>query len=231
MSEENIHKGHRERQKQKFLEHGLDSFTDVEALELLLYYAIPRRDTNALAHALLKRFRSFRGVMEADPKELAAVPGIGESAAGLLHLVTALNRRYLSAEPVHGIPLSDTERVCEYLIPKFAYCSEETALLLTLDSASRLLHCHRLADGLTNKVILSSRAIVDLALRDQAVRVILAHNHVSGVALPSNSDVATTLHIRSALALIDVELLDHIVVCGSDCVSMRASNWFSEPNG
>ena len=228
---ETIHKGHRERQKQKFLEHGLDSFTDVEALELLLYYAIPRRDTNELAHALLNRFRSFRGVMEADVKELAVVPGIGESAAGLLHLVTALNRRYLSAQTVRGTSLSSTESVCDYLIPKFAYCSEEIALLLTLDSASRLLHCHRLADGMTDKVVFSSRTIVDFALRDQAAKVILAHNHVSGVALPSNSDITTTLHIRSALSLIDVELVDHIVVCGNDCVSLRASNWLSDPVG
>ena len=225
MSEENIHKGHRERQKQKFLEHGLDSFTDVEALELLLYYAIPRRDTNELAHALLDRFGSFRGVMEAEAEELAAVPGIGQNAAGLLHLVTEMNRRYLSADRVRGLQLADTQSVCDYLIPKFAYCREEIALLLTLYSAQRLIRCRRLAEGLTNKVVLSSRSIVDIALRDQAAKVILAHNHVSGVALPSNSDIMTTNHIRAALSLISVELIDHVIVCDGDCVSMRDSGW------
>ena len=226
---ENIHEGHRTRQKRKFLEHGLESFTDVEALELLLYYAIPRRDTNEPAHALLERFRSFRGVMEADEKELAAVPGIGENAAGLLHLVTALNQRYLRAETARGILLADAGSASAYLIPKFAYCSGEIALLLTLDSASRLIHCHYMAEGLTDKVVLTSRDIVEFALRDQAAKVILAHNHVSGVALPSNSDIITTNHIRSALALIDVELVDHIIVCEGDCVSLRDSGWRAEP--
>jgi DNA repair protein RadC len=222
---ENVHGGHRERQRQKFRAHGLESFTDVEALELLLYYAIPRRETNTLAHALLERFGSFRGVMEADAAELAAVPGIGESAATLLRLVTALNQRYLGAARSFGIPLADTAAVCAYLMPKFAYCSEEIALLVTLDSASRLIRCHRLAEGLRDKIVLSSRDIVALALRDQAVKVILAHNHVSGVALPSSADIRTTDHIRSALALISVELVDHIIVCDNDCVSMRDSGW------
>lgn len=222
---ENIHKGHRERQKQKFLEHGLESFTDVEAIELLLYYAIPRRDTNELAHALLDRFRSFRGVLEADGEALAAVPGIGENAAGLLLLVTAMNRRYLRAGPTRGILLENSQKACEYLVPRFAYCREEIALLLTLDSASRLIRCHLLAEGLTDKVILSSRDIVEHALRDQAAKVILAHNHVSGVALPSNADISTTNHIRNALTLISVELIDHIIISDGDCVSLRDSGW------
>jgi len=222
---ETIHEGHREQQKQKFLTYGLDSFTDVEALELLLYYAIPRRDTNGAAHALLDRFGSFRGVMEAEEKELSAVPGIGRNAAGLIRLVTALNQRYLRQGPARGIRLADSKSVCAYLVPKFAYCSEETALLLTLDGAGRLIRCHQLAEGQSNQVLLSSRTIVDLVLRDKAVKVILAHNHISGVALPSDSDIATTNHIHHALALIDVELLDHIIVCDNDCVSMRDSGW------
>ena len=222
---ENIHKGHRARQKDKFLEHGLDSFTDVEAIELLLYYAIPRRDTNELAHALLNRFRSFRGVLEADAADLCAVPGGGENAAGLLRLVTALNQRYLRTAPARGLLLADSAAVSAYLIPKFAYCKEEIALLLTLDSASRLIHCHYLTEGLSNKVMLSSRDIMDCVLRDDAAKVILAHNHVSGVALPSNSDIVTTNRIGAALALISVELVDHLIVCDDECVSMRDSGW------
>jgi len=222
---ENIHKGHRARQKDKFLEHGLDSFTDVEAIELLLYYAIPRRDTNELAHVLLDRFRSFRGVLEADAADLCAVPGVGENAAGLLRLVTALNQRYLRTAPARGLLLADSAAVSAYLIPKFAYCKEEIALLLTLDSASRLIHCHYLTEGLSNKVMLSSRDIMDCVLRDDAAKVILAHNHVSGVALPSNSDIVTTNRIGAALALISVELVDHLIVCDDECVSMRDSGW------
>ncbi len=223
-----VHTGHRDRQKEKFAEHGLDSFTDVEALELLLYYAIPRRDTNELAHALLDRFRSFRGVLEADAAELAAVPGVGPNAAGLIRLVTELNRRYLRSARTYGVPLADSQAACAFFQPQFAYCREEIALFATLDSASRLIRCHRLAEGLSNKVVLTSRDIVDFALRDGAAKAILAHNHLSGVALPSNSDVVTTDHIRSALALISVELVDHIIVCDRESVSMRDSGWFSK---
>ena len=225
MSEENIHKGHRERQKQKFLEHGLESFTDVEALEMLLYYAIPRRDTNALAHALLDRFGSFCGVMEADAKELVSVPGIGENAAGLLQLVTAFNQRYLRTDRVRGVALPDGQAACEYLMPKFAYCREEIALLVTLDSAARVIKCRTLSEGMANQVFVSARVIVDFALRDKATKVILAHNHISGLALPSAADLAATERIRNALALISVELVDHIVVSEGDAVSIRDSGW------
>jgi len=217
---DNIHTGHRERQKQKFAQHGLDSFTDVEALELLLYYAIPRRDTNELAHALLDRFGSFCAVLEADASELAAVPGIGENAAGLLCLVREMNLRYLRTDRVRGVVLSDGRAASRYLIPEFAYCRDEIALLVTLDSAARVIKCRKLSEGINNQVLVSSREIVDYALRDHAAKVILAHNHVSGLALPSQADLAATDRIQSALALIGVELADHIIVSDGDAVSL-----------
>jgi len=222
---ESVHKGHRERQKKKFAQYGLESFTDVEALELLLYYAIPRCDTNALAHGLLSRFGSFCGVMEAEVSELAAVPGIGESAAALLHLVPELNRRYLRAERTRGTTLPDGESACNYFMPRFAYCADEVAMLVTLDSAMRVIRCHTLSAGMSNQVFVSSREIMDCALRDNAAKVILAHNHISGLALPSMADLKATTQIKNALALIGVDLVDHIVVSDGYSVSMRDSGW------
>lgn len=222
----NVHEGHRDRLKRKFRDHGLDSFTDVEALELLLFYAIPRRDTNELSHALLSHFGSFRAVLEAEGGDLAAVPGVGESAAGLITLVAAMNRRYLRAERGEGRQLLNSDAAGDFLCPLFNYCAEETAYLVSMDSASRVQHCRELSSGTVNRVEFAVRDVVDLALRDRAARVILAHNHLSGTALPSKSDIDTTTRLRQALSLIGVELADHIIVCGGDFVSMRDSGYF-----
>lgn len=224
----NPHDGHRERTKKKFHDHGLEGFTDIEALELLLMYAIPRRDTNIPAHALLDRFHSFRGVLEAGIADLETVEGIGPSAALLIALVTALNRRYLAAAGEERPLLNSTEAAAGYLIPRFAYLKEEAALLLCLDGASRLLCCRELGRGTAGSVFFSTRDIVDTALRENAAGVILSHNHLSGTALPSSADRHATRELFHALRLIDVRLIDHIIVCDGDCVSMRDSGDFRE---
>ena len=225
---ENLHRGHRERMKTKYREGGLEQFTDIEALELLLMYALPRRETNSLAHALLERFRSFRGVLEADGSELAAVHGVGENAAALITLVRSLNQRYLKSLPARGAVLKSAADAGAYLLPHFAYCRDEKALLLTLDSASRVIRCHTLAEGSSDQVVLSARDIVSLAMRDDAAKAILAHNHGSGLALPSHSDLVTTAQVRAALQLIGVTLADHLIFADDDWVSMRDSGWMQE---
>ena len=222
---ENVHSGHRERMRQKFLEHGLDSFTDVEAVELLLTFALPRRETNTLAHALLERFHGLRGLLEAEVAELRAVPGVGDNAAALITLMRAMNQRYAQTELSRGAVLDNSETMGRFLLPQFLYCREEKAVLVTLDSASRVIRCHTLARGASDQVMLSSRDIVILATQDGAAKVVLAHNHGSGVALPSHSDVVTTAQLRSALQLIGVQLSDHLVISENDWVSMRDSGW------
>lgn len=222
----NIHDGHRERTKKKFRDHGLEGFTDIEAIELLLMYAIPRRDTNVSAHRLLDRFHSFRGVMEADIADLETVEGVGPNAAGLIALVTALNRRYLASGGKARPLLNSTEAAAGYLMPKFAYLKEEAAFLLCLDGASRLLCCCELGRGTPGSVPLSSREVIQVAMRENAVGVILSHNHLSGTALPSSADRLATRELYHALRAIDVRLLDHIIVCEGDCVSMRDSGEF-----
>jgi len=224
---ENIHSGHRERLKAKYREHGLDSFTDIEAVELLLTYAIPRRETNTLAHALLERFRGLRGVLQADEAELAAVPGIGEKAAALITLVRSMNQRYLREKPARGAAISGSAEAGQYLMPHFIYCRDEKAVLVTLDSASRVIRCHELAQGASDEVVLSSRDVMSIAMRDDAARVILAHNHGSGLALPSHADVVTTAQLRAALQLIGVKLVDHLIFGDDDWVSMRDSGWMN----
>jgi len=227
MGEDNIHAGHRERLKNRFTEHGLENFSDIEALELLLCYAIPRRSTNELAHALLDRFHSFRGVMEAEQSELEKVPGIGTSAALLIRLVSAFGSRYqISANPRHAV-ISCCEEAGKYLMPYFAYRTEECSVLLCLDAACRVICCHVLSEGVPGSVAMPIRNLVDIVLRDKAARVILAHNHPSGVALPSDADVDTTGNLYRMLRMMDVELTDHLIFAQGDFVSMRESNFFA----
>ena len=222
-----VHDGHRARLKEKFRTHGLESFTDIEALELLLFYAIPRADTNELAHALLKKFRSFRGVLEADADALQRVPGIGENAAALLRLVTELNRRYQRSGSSRGTCIRSSSDAGAFLLPQFEYRNEECSVLLCMDTAGRVIDCHVLAEGTASMVELAAREIVDIILHDKATRVILAHNHVSGVALPSAADVDATGKLYRMLKMIGVELLDHIIVRDGDFVSMRDSGHFA----
>ena len=216
--------GHRERMRTRFREHGLDNFSDRDVLELLLYYVIPRRDVRPIAAALLSTFGSLYGVFEASVDALAQVQGVGEHAATLLRLVPQVSRRYLISRSADIVFLTDSERAGEYLVPRLLFEREEVVLLACLDGKSRLLGCTELSRGETTGTAISIRRIVETALARNASKVILAHNHTSGIALPSQEDVDTTKKIREALHLVSVELVDHLVVADNDFVSMRDSH-------
>ncbi|MCC8357154.1 MAG: DNA repair protein RadC [Oscillospiraceae bacterium] len=222
------HKGHRTRLKERFTRYGLDNFDDHNVLELLLFYALPRRDTNLLAHRLLTTFGSLAGVFDASPEALMTVDGIGENAAGLIRLVPETARRYLisKAEPVGA--LSNSEAAGRYLIPRFFNRSNEEIYMICLDAALKVLDCRLISQGSACYANISVRRVVQLALSQNASAVILSHNHTCGIALPSREDVDTTIRIRSALALVEVTLVDHIIVSGFDFVSMSDSGFLDK---
>ncbi len=222
-----VHEGHRARKKEQFRKHGLDAFADHEALELLLYYAIPRQDTNPIAHRLLERFGSLEGVFSAPCAELQKVEGVGESAATLIRLLFPLCRRVRTAGVKHEIILNTRENVGDFFLELFLGERQEVFYEACLDAKGKLLACFRLAEGSADQVSVNMRAIVENALNANASLVLLAHNHPSGVALPSNADSQTTLQIRRALADIGVELVDHIIVADDDFVSLRDSKLFN----
>jgi len=209
--------------KKRFLDHGLDNFDDVNALELLLFYALPRQDTNALAHALLERFGSLSGVLEASAAELGSVPGVGESAAALLRLIPEVSRRYMVEKSDNTDPVDNPTAAGRYFIPRFMYETEEVVLALLLDARKRPLLCREVSRGVVNAAEISARKLAELCLSRKASGVILAHNHLSGVALPSAEDESATAALRRALGLLGVELCDHVVVAGCEYVSMRES--------
>ena len=209
-----IHDGHRQRMKTRFLEHGLDNFDDINALELLLFYALPRQDTNITAHRLLERFGSLSGVLEASVRDLTAVEGVGDSAAALLRLLPELS---------HHDPIDTPAAAGRYFVPRFMYETEEVVLALLLDARKRPLLCRELSRGVVDAAEISARKLAQLCMERRASGVILAHNHLSGVALPSAEDESTTAALLRALGLLGVELCDHVIVAGCEYVSMRES--------
>lgn len=219
--DENPHKGHRERKKAQFRAHGLDAFADHEVLELLLFYAIPRVDTNPLAHRLLDRFGSLDAVLSAAPEELEQVEGVGENAATLLTLLLPVIRRAYMTAQKSGVALGSTERLGRYFCGLFFGARQEMFYEVCLDAKGKLLRCCKVADGSVGSVNLNLRCIVENALRCHASAVAVSHNHPSGVALPSSDDNATTLAIYDALRTVGIELADHIIVADGDFVSLR----------
>ena len=220
---ENIHQGHREKMRQRFLKSGLEGFADHEALELLLYYAIPRQDTNPIAHALMDRYGSLSAVLSAPVEDLQKVEGIGESAAILLRLAPLLARKARLAESEKETILNSSERAGRYLLERFAGETHEVIYQLCLDRKGKLLACKRLAEGGVAGADLNIRQLVSNALLTSASAVILSHNHPSGVALPSQQDLLVTRQIQEALSPLNIRLADHVVVADSDYVSMAES--------
>ena len=217
-----IHDGHRQRLKDRFLREGLDGFTDIQVLELLLFYAVPRRDTNPIAHALLERFGSLAKVLDAPVVKLTQVDGISENGATFLKLVREIERRYALSQG-EEIILNTIDDCCEYLSRFFKGKKNETVFLLSLDAKLKMLSCREVGEGSVNYASVPIRRCVEMALEDGATSVILAHNHPSGLAVPSNDDIATTRRLAMALSAVEIQLVDHIVVADDDYVSMVQS--------
>lgn len=220
-----VHDGHRERVRRRFAENGLSGFADHEALELLLYYAIPRGDVNPLAHALMERFGSLSGVLSAPAELLVQVEGVGERTAMLLRLVPQIAQKARLADLERELALNTRERVGAYLLELFSRERNEAVYQICLDGKGKLLACRRLGEGSASAVNLDVRKIVQNAIVFSASSVILAHNHPSGIALPSQDDFNTTECARAALRTVGVVLLDHIIVADGDFVSMADSGF------
>lgn len=216
-----LHEGHRERKKEQFRQHGIDAFADHEVLELLLFYAVPRQDTNPTAHALLDRFGSLDRVLAAPMEELEKVPGVGRSASTLLKLVPQVTRRARMSAVANERILDTTERIGAFFLEQFVAQEQEVMYQLCLDAKGRMLACRKVCEGDVAAVSLNLRRIVENALRYNAVLVALAHNHPSGLAIPSAEDRTATIQIRDALETVNVRLVDHIIVADDDYVSLR----------
>lgn len=212
--------GHRKRVKDRFRQEGLDSFDETHVLELLLFYAVPQRDTKPLARALLDRFGSLPLVLEAPVEELMKVPGVGENIAIFLNLVLASGKYYALRKADRPVILDSTPKYGRYLADYFIGCRNETVYVLCLDAKCKVLCCKKVGEGDVNFANVPLRRVVEIALGVSATTVILAHNHPSGLALPSLEDRNTTERIATALGAMDIILADHIIVAEDDFVSL-----------
>ena len=217
------HEGHRDRKKDQVLRCGPESFADHELLELLLFYAIPQRDTNPIAHELMDRFGSLQAVFSASAEELMEVSYIKKNAAVLLRLMPTLRQRALTSEEGQEVILQSLDQIGTFFREIFMAHSTEVMYELCLDAKGKKKGLFKVNQGDVASVGLNVRQIVENAIRCKAVTVVMAHNHPSGLALPSREDQIATRLVREALDTIEVQLWDHIIVADNDYVSMSES--------
>ena len=221
-----IHDGHRERLKKRFLREGLDHFEPRHALELLLFFAIPQRDTAPLAQRLLDHFGSVSRVLEADIEELKKIDGVGDHVAALLKLIPEISRYYWVNRSMDDVILGTTGACGNFLVPYFLGRQNEVVFLLCLDAKCKVLKCCEVGEGSVNSANVPIRRVVEIALREKASAVVLAHNHPSGLAIPSDEDIHTTKRVAAALNTVDIQLADHIIVADDDFVSLAQSGLY-----
>lgn len=215
--------GHRARLRDKFLEHGLAKFTDDEVLELLLTLATPRRDCKQQARGLMAAFGSLQAVLDADPKDLAGIKGIGPKNVLGLKLVPAVARRYLEDRLVHGGAFESAAQAAEYLELTMRPLTREVFRVMLLDARRQVRGVEDLCAGTLTEAVVYPREVVAKALAGGAASVVCAHNHPSGSAKPSRADRDLTRRLYHACAGVGLELLDHVIVGRGALYSFAAS--------
>ena len=219
----NEHEGHRKRLKTRFKGEGLDGFEPHNVLELLLFFAIPRGDTNPVAHRLMTKFGRIDRVFDAPFEELCKVDGVGENSAVLIKMIPQLARYYVTEKSVIGTQVNSARDVGEYVLPRFLGLTEEKLMLVSIDNKGRIIGCTTIAEGEVDSINVSMRKVVETAIYTRANNAVLAHNHPQGFAAPSEEDVNMTSDVKSVLKTLGIKLLDHIIVSHDDFVSLNDS--------
>ena len=222
-----IHRDHRQRVKNRFIKEGLENFDDLHVLEMMLFYCVPRRDTNILAHNLLDRFGSLPDVMDATPDQLKKVDGIGENVAVFIRFLRELDRvcqirRNRDVRIINSF--SDIEKI---LRGKFEGQRVEVVYIICLDAKRKILCIEKIGEGTVNSAGVPVRKIVEMALGCNASSIVLAHNHPGGLALPSYEDYDVTRYVANAMKMVEIQLADHVIFSDGDFVSMVQTGAFN----
>ena len=222
---ESIHQGHRKRMRERFLKTELNGFHAHEVLELLLFYGVPRVDTNPLAHALLERFGSLHGVLSAPPEQLRQVKGMTDSAACQIALMRAVYA-YDAAEQSCGVAMESFSAICDYFTDIYRFENREVVRAAYLDRRLRLISCEVIGEGDPSASAFSVRSLIEHACAAGSNVVILAHNHPQGSAAPSGTDIAVTRQLAETLAKSGISLADHVIAGSGETVSLRSLGVF-----
>lgn len=206
-----MHDGHRDRMRNRIIENGIDSLQPHELIEFILYHAIPRKDTNEIAHKLINKFGSVAKVFSADYNDLLLISGMTKNASLLLSTFPAILRYYKKDLQTNKIKIRTRGDCINYLKPYFMGEQIEKVYLLCLDANNNIIKCVLLSSGLPNQVFVDARQIADVALKQKAVSVIISHNHPSGELKPSQADIELTRSVACALELLQIQLIDHFI--------------------
>lgn len=216
-----MHQGHRERMRKKFLLNGFDNFEDHEILEFVLFYAIPRKDTNEIAHLLIEKFGSLDAILDAPINLLKEVDGIGESAAIFIKMISSLARTYVERKNNAINNYKGESDLNHKIALKFIGRTEETVAVILLDAKGKIIYEGIVTKGSVNAVNIYIRKLIELITLYNANSILIAHNHPSGIAVPSQEDVETTAKLSNIFQSMNINFLDHIIVADHDFVSLK----------
>jgi DNA repair protein RadC len=216
--------GHRARMTARFLKSGFDGFEEHEILEYMLFYTLPRVNTNDIAHRLIDKFGSLAGVLEANETDIASTPGMGEKSTAYLTMFPDLLRAYKKSKIGKKPALKSIKQACEYCVAMLFGKPYEEFYVMWLNAQNRVIHSEKLSEGgITDSPVYTDKVAAS-ALRHHAVKAIIAHNHPGGNLTPSSSDLTTTQQILNALNLLNIELVDHIIVSNEETFSFQADS-------
>lgn len=218
--EKNIHEGHRQKVRDRYYKGGLDCMPDHNVLEMLLFFGIPYKDTNEIAHRLMEKFGSFSGVLKADRADLKNVKGMTENAACLLSMLLPVFKRYTDDLMKEKPTLASTEQIVNFIRPRFLDTTNEKVYLICLDGNHTLISVRFIDEGDVASANINLRAIASAVIETKAASAVLVHNHPNSISLPSQADISATKKAYDFLAMLKVRLLDHIIISQTGHCSM-----------
>ena len=220
-TKKNIHAGHRARVRENVLKNGFEQLEDHRLLELLLFYSIPREDTNEIAHRLLNEFGSFTEIVKATPKKLSEVQGVGKNSAIQIAAIGELFKRVIEEGAVKRTPYRTIEELVALVRSQYLNEKNEKLLFICFDSAMRLKKIESFTEGDSVRTSAELKTALSKILENDPTFVIMAHNHPEGPALPSNTDVGSTMTVSTTLRNLGINLADHIIINRTAYFSMR----------
>ncbi len=216
-----MHKGHRARVRERIRANGIESLSEHQVLEYILFHTVPYKDTNELAHMLINKFGSFSAVLEANPADLMTVKGISEVSADLLSSLPKLFKIY-QENKYNRVEINNSEDMKAYVKSKFVSEQNEKFYVIALDCSMRIVNCTMLNEGGVDYVRFDTKNIVEIAIRNNAKYIVIAHNHPDEIKKPSREDIDATFRITSVLNTIGIKLIDHIICAGDECISFAS---------